>query len=432
MTTSKLWRTFGADLALFEVHSPDLPGDGYLRDEQITSLSIDAGTTMAGLSTSAAEVKLSGYHALDYSTDKPIRIDLSYYGRNLLAGLLGVPADLIRDRFRGRIAGQKVTDNGASGLTSSLTAQDWGAFIAQLERGGYGNRDEPDVARLYRSMFVHSGVPGATQLEQWGSTWHWIKWPDGEESNPQLLFPTSDIIGKYAADLGNFISVPRNGVPRAWSHDHLVALADDWRQINPHPLQRSQVLKPVEWTRDVTIPEQLQWQQWTGIGSTTSVVFTFPPPNDIVHRVETLDMLHIWDIQATPTSSGLRDVMWARVVRASATDLAVEKVSLDVLGLVRRNIGTDRSLVGQILTMNHGDPIALGWDWPDPVNGVYFAQRVAHTITPDSWTVDLDLVPALHVTGFPSTLDLAGQTWATGYPPATQWEAPTTTWEASP
>lgn len=432
MRPSPLWQTFGADRALFEVYSPDLPGDGFIRDEQITSISVDAGTTMTGLSTSAAEVKLRGYHALDYSTDKPLRIDLSYYGRNLLAGLLGVPADLIRDRFRGRIAAQKVTDNGTSRLASTLTAQDWGAFISQLERGGYAQRDEPTVWRMYRSLFVHSGIPGATQLEAWGSTWHWIKWPEEEQHNPQLLIPTSDILGKYAADIGNLISVPRNGVPRAWSHDHLIALAEAWADHNPHPLQRAQVRKPVEWDRAVTIPIQQQWLQWNGVGATDQVVWTFPPPNNIVHRTEQVDLTHIWDINSSPGVTGMTDVMSARVARASADRLAVNKVTLDLLKLYRRDQGTDRDLVRQLLILNHGDPVALGWDWPAPVNGVYFAQRVAHHITPDTWTVDLDLAPARHVTGRPSPTDLAGQTWATGYPPATPWEAPTTTWEASP
>lgn len=428
--TSKLWQTFGAIRSLFEVHSPDLPGDGYVRDEAIRSLSIDAGTTMFGLSTSAAEVTLHGSHELDYSSDKPIRIDLSSYGRHLLAGPLGVSPDSIRYRFKGRIAGQTVTDNGLKHLTTKLTAQDWAAFISQIDHGGYAFPDDPSVWRLYENTFNRLNVPVTPPMEAWGSVWHWVKWPDNHTGS--LLIPTSDVIGKYCADLGNLITISRDGTPRAWSHDHIIALAEQWRSVNPHPLQRSQVLKPVDWTRDVSIPIQLRWRQWQEIGSDQTIVVTFPPPNEIQHRVETIDMLHIWDIHNVAGETGLADIFRARSNRETRTRLAVEKVTIDVLALYRRNVGTDRALIGQILTMSHGDPVALGYDWPEPVNGVYFVQRIAHKITPDAWTVDLDLVHTLHVTGHPSPTDLAGETWATAYPSATVWDTPSTTWEDSP
>lgn len=431
--TSRLWRVLGATEPLFEIFSPDLPGTGILRDHDIHSISIDAGTTMAGLSTSAAEVSLRGNQELDYSSDKPVRIELSLYGRTLLAGPLGVSADSIRRRFDGRIAGQKITDKGENNLTTTLTAQDWAAFISQVEVGGFGYRDDPSVWRLYRSLFDYPNIAWVPAAQSWGSTWHWVKWDDPNIASK--LIPTSDIIGKYAEDLGNLLSVSRDGTPRAWSHDHLVALADQWRDINPHPLQRSQVLKPVEWSRPVSIPIQLQWRQWQEIGSTNTILWTFPPPNDIAHKVEVIDMLHIWDIHATPepnSTTGLADVMGARVMRETRADLAVEKVTLDLLMLFERNQGTDRALVGQVLKMTHGDPIVLARDWPYPVNGVYFAKTIAHTITPRSWTVELALMPTMHVTGHATTSDLAGQTWDTAYPGTTSWDEPSTTWEESP
>src|SRR5699024_9191153 len=145
---------------------------------------------------------------------------------------------------------------------------------------------------------------------------------------------------------------------------------------------------------------------------------------DIAHRIDELDMLHIWDIEATPDSTGLDRIMWARVNRATQTRPSVEKVTVDLLALFRRDQGTDRAMVGQLLTMTHGDPMTLGWDWPDLINGVYFAQRIAHKITLDSWTVTLELAPSLHVTGLAGSSDLAGQTWQTAYPSDTAWATP--------
>lgn len=435
---SPLWKALGATQPVF--HVDDGSGSGATMDDsRITSISIEAGTTMAGLSTAGATVEVTGYQGyLQPEDTTTFDISLTAYGGLLLSRLTGRSAESLRPRFRGRGTAHDITDtsdgNRTTKMRTTLTAQDWASFISQLDKGALARRSDPNLWRLYRSLFARAGIPGAFTLEAWGTRWHWVRFRDAEPDTK--VISTSDVLSKYLQDVGNFIRQDRNGYPKAWSHDHLQAIAADWRAFTPDPLQRSQVLSPVTWRRPATIPKSLWWQQTATVGdqTETGLGYSYTPSGTLVTRSVTLDMLHLWDIAWEPGAegSGYTDAMRARYHREKATDLILDTVTVDILRLIERNQGTDRAVAGHVLNLNHGDPITLGYDWPSEVRGVQFAQKVSHKITRDQWTVSLDLVPAPHVTGLAKPADLAGRTWDTAYPQPTQWETPSTSWEASP
>lgn len=422
---SRLWRALGLTSPLLTVTSPALAPD--LDDHSVSSVTIEAGTTMTGMSTAAATITAAGVHTFT-GTDTSVQVDLTAHGANRLAALTGRSAAALTARFRGRFAGQKVTDTGKA-TTTSLTAQDWPALVSQLEKGADTDPDNPSVWSLYEEMF---SVVGLGPLTPWGSTWPWVRLAPGDPSPKHIS--TGDVAGKYAADLGILIRQARDGAYTAWSHDHIRALADQWSSINPDPLQRSQVLKPVEWTRPSTIPTRIGWTQMLGIGDHNSKGSFLTGQTILASRIEHLDMTHVWDIGSTSTSPSddFLAVMNVRASRAAEFQLTVETVTVDVLALLERNAGTDRAIIGQLLTMNHGDPIALGYDWPDAVAGVYFAAKIIHRITPRAWHIELDLMPEAHVSGWKADPDLTGRTWDTAYPQPTPWDQPATTWETTP
>lgn len=430
MTTSRLWRTLGLTGPLLTVTSPALQAD--LDDHSLSSLTIEAGTTMAGMSTAAATITAAGVHTLATTTDTAVNIDLTPHGAARLSALTGRTAAALTARFRGRFSGQKVTDTG-NVTTTTLTAQDWPALVSQLDKGAEANQSEPSVWTLYESLLNSTGIPELyDKLVPWGSVWPWVRWaPDTPDP---YLIGTSDVTGKFAADLGILIRQARDGVYTAWSHDHIRALADQWSAINPDPLQRSQVLKPVEWTRASTIPTRISWTQQLGIGDHNNTGSYMTGRTTLASKIDDVDMTHVWDIGSTSLapSEDFLAVMNARASRASEYSLTVETVTVDVLALLERNSGVDRPVIGQLLTMNHGDPIALGYDWPDEVAGVYFAARIIHRITPRSWRIELDLMPEAHVSGWKAAPDLTGRTWETAYPRPTPWDQPATTWETTP
>ena len=432
---SPLWAALGATAPLFTV--ADGSGQGpAMTDHRVTGITTTAGTGMTGVTTASAEVTVAGYQAYIPDGNAAMTIDLTSYGASLLAGITGRSAAAIRDRFTGRVIAHEVTDTGtdktgAPRLTTKITGQDWAAFILQLDKGAAVTRTDPNMWRLYRSLVTRAGIPGYSTLTAWGSRWFWPEIPPAETT---LEVSTGDVVSKYMDLLGDLVRQDRAGAFTAWSHDHIAALSNAWADVNPDPLQRSQVVTPVSWTRPATIPRSIYWQQNHGAGDDTEngTGWSFSPEGNLVTRAETLNMLHIYDIFYTTGVSGYEDIMRARFYRQRNTDLRVEAVTVDVLALLRRGEAADRAQVGQLLTMNHGDPLALGYDWPSEVRGVYFAQRVAHKITRAAWTVDLELVPAHHVAGRRPSADLAGRTWDTAYIPTRHWDTPGTQWEYSP
>lgn len=428
---SKLWRRLGATAPVFNVTSPH----GTWDDHSLTSMSLSLGSAMAGISTSTAEVEVRWEIGSAPSSDQTIKVTLTPYGETLLAGLTGQPADRLRARFSGRIAGQTVTDRGDDKIrTTKVDAQDYLALISQLDRGAMVVRDFPALSSLYRSLFFTANLPNVPELEQWGSKWHQVRFTPEEAGSNSKAISTGDVVGRYAADVGNLIRQRRNNQPQGIAHDHIVSMADDWRIWGEHPLQRAQVRAPVSWVQATTVPVSLSWDQWDAPGSTTQVTWTITvgDPGHVT-KGEHLDMTHIWVIGG---ETGLHDAMTARVSAAAADWYRVEKVTVDILKLLRPDSegGTpvDRAQAGQLLVKEHGDVLTLGYDWPPNVAGVYFIKSLTETITPDSWLVDLDLLPANHVTGRPRPSDIAGSTWDTAYPQHITWDEPSTTWEDSP
>lgn len=419
---SYLWRALGATAPLFAVSSPS---HGTWNDGQLVSLSISLGSSLTGLSTSTANVDVRKELPQAPKSDQGIQIYLTTYGRDLLAALTGANPALITYMFTGRIASQTVTDHGAR-RTTSVTTQDWPALVSQLDVGAVATREEPNLAQLYRSLFTRAGIPYAPSLQQWGSTWHWVRWAEDDTTQMKLI-STSDVLSRYTADVGNLILQRRDGTPVSYSHDHMRDKATLWRQHAPDPLQRSQVIAPVEWTQPATVPLRMTWQQMRSIGE--HVVDTLTArvgDTSMVTKGENLDMTHIW----VYGDGGLYDAIIARLLTAAADSYRVEKVSVDVLALMRSP--ANRAQVGQLLSISHGDALTLGHDWPDTVSGVYFVERIAHQITPSSWVITLDLMPVHHVTGTSRPTDIAGRTWDTAYYASTLWDAPPTTWETSP
>lgn len=436
--TTRLWRALGAAGPLFVVE--DGTSAAALDDRRIISISIEAGTTMAGLSTSGATVEVSGYHAyLPPSDNAQMTIRLTNHGMALLSSLTGKPASLLQNRFVGRLTAHDVTDTGdgdrATKLRTTLTAQDWASFVSQLDKGALVTKADPNLWSLYQAMFSRAAIPRRSTLTPWGSIWHWVRFTPEEDGIDRKEISTGDILSRYTRDVGNFIRQDRDGAFAGWSHDHIRGLAEDWSDYHPDPLQRSQVLSPVTWRRAATIPKSIHWQQTTAIGDPgPGVGYSFQPDGDLITRAATLDMMHLWDVDWHTQSeggSGYAESMRAIFYRERGTDLTLDAVTIDVLKLAQ-GTPADRAQLGQLLTLSHGDPLAIGHDWPPEVRGVHFVQTISHKITRDQWTITLDLIPAAHVTGTAAGMDLAGRSWDTAYPQTTTWASPTTTWEDSP
>lgn len=425
---SRLWRVLGASAPVFEVESASFSGSTIRDDRTITGISIEGGTAMRGMSTAGATITLRGTHSLSGIGSYQVRVRLSDHGAARLQSLTGRTADYLRSRFSGRLAAQEITDNGEGRpAETKLTGQDWVSYISQIDKGAYADRQEPSVWRLYRSLFTQAQIPDMYSLTYWGAEWHWVKFT-AEDTGQLKHISTGDVLEKYAAELGNLIRTDRAGTPAANSHDNLVSNAKGWRTFFPDPLQRRHVLRPVSWSRQASIPVLARWTEYTPQAEWTPVQRVLYPRvgGGVPPLTQETDMTHVLVV-----GNGLRGPMAAAVAAASHNQLAVERVTVDVLGLLERDEGTDRLVVGHLLAMQHGDPVPLGYDWPTDVRGVYFAESITHSITASSWTIELVLTPSEHVTGSATPTDIAGRTWDTAMS-AYRWDNAETTWETTP
>lgn len=410
---SKLWRTLGATQSVFQVGS-NAHGDVFYYDDRISSISLTRGTTMAGLSTAGGSFTLAGKAPrLRTDTNDNVRISFTPYGRYLLNSL-GIALDtggVLSSRFYGRVTGQTVTDLGNDRYTTTVDVQDWAALLSQLDKGAAVLATDPGIDKLIDSLFNRADIP-AGPLTKWGSSWHLVR---GDAVGGFISFSTADTLS-LIADAGIFIRTLKDGRVVVWSHDHLVDVADDWATYWPDTLLRSQVLSPAEWTQPPGIRTVTAWTKVNSVGTTVTGTATIGYPSGYSVKSQSLDLTRLQE-----QGDGLNDRIIA-VASQGGPDLPrVEKVTIDVLGLIRRGHPTDLDTLAQLLNADHGAIVALAHDWPAEVVGVSFIQTMTETITPDTWRIELDLVPSNHVTGRPVP-PVRGRTWHSAYPATTTWD----------
>ena len=416
MATSRLWKALGASYPVFEVTTD---AHGTFTDDRLISLVTERGAGPVGLAPGTAEVVVRGVVPSQPATaDQNARVRLTTYGAVLLEQLTGYARDFLADRWFGRISGQRVDDqgDGPSGqarTTTTLTCADWANTVTQIDPDFYVQPDNPALLPLYQRAFTAANVPTVGTLSGLGSSWDVVYF----EPPPAAFDVTAaDAFGKYAADLGVLIRTRRSGHPQAIAVDHRQYEGAHWADVAPAPLLRHQVVRPVAWEQAATNTSRIvhKYRSPANPSAVVTRTVTLGSPSVVLHTEE-LDLSHVI------ASTTHLDAANARLYRNASSRYAVRTVKLDLLALLTRNDPGDRALVGQTLTREQGDVIALAYDWPPEVHGVYFIDRIRESVTNTSWVVELDLSPHNHVTGLPSP-PVPGPTWDSHYPRLTTWE----------
>lgn len=423
MTVSHVWRALGATEPVWEVTTTT---DTY-RDDRVASIATTLTCDPAGaLSEAAAEVTVVG--AAPPTMDDPLTVQLTDYGATLLPTIFGQGAAAIRLRYRGRIADRTVTDYGnpadALRATTTLSAQAWHAQAAVLGESPttYPAGTSLDtIARDIMPVGLFPVVAAGVLADAYS--------PHGYLT-ADLALSKADAIGRLA-EVGYQWSARRNGSLRAATctgrYEQGQALPAAVADGSTVPLMRRQVVAPAQWAQTPTTP-RVYPVTWTNAGVTSVLQFGAMSARRAVIREEPYNSTWMRDGGDLVPASAL-----AKGARTTDTGYAVQAVTLNVLALLRTGIEWDRRIVGQVLALEAGDPLALSYDWPPEVAGIYFTTSIAEQITPTSWTIALELAPHAAMTGQPSPA-VPGPTWDTAYPATTTWDtAPaTTTWESTP
>lgn len=435
MTISRLWRKLGAHGPLFTITADSW---GTIEDPTLAGYVVTHGSNgdATGLIGSTAEIRTAGNLAF-VNTASDVSIGLSDYGASVIAGIIGAdPAGTTpaRKRFFGRVAGVEVDDRGdrdRDSWSTSVGCSSYAALAKTLSATFHNTAFWPIVTTLYLAALKYE-LGGAATLALKGAGWPATRYVDGDELN------TSDVLGTWLDGLGVLLRTARGArvAFEAWTLAQRAAAGLALAQNTTAPaLLRRQCVAPVTWSIPFAVPSSITYsisRDDGGIETGGAIPFTGQPTAWNTTDINLTDLVRSTTDQAAiwPQSAAQADVFRSCPIRYS-----VNTIRVDLLHLLTTGDAVDKATAGMLLRLDAGDPVKLGYDWPDEISGIVYASRIREEVTPDSWTLDIDTHTSEQVTGsLTGTPPVPGATWDTAYPQSKAWDdAPTsTTWETAP
>lgn len=382
-------------------------------DAEISSVTITRGADQrgGGHTPSILEITVPGAvtAALNGAT---CRFSIRTAPANAIGAMVGKTGAQIMRRYHGRVGAMGVDDEGTRYSTtisaSSYTQQ-------MLMSPGL----EPVVGgrTVKRVLEDHLGVHDGSQLSgiEFGAYGTYDRVARDEEN--RMTF--SEVVSKYAAELGILIRQTRAGRTEAYTSEYRRDLATGIQLSNMPHLTRGQVLTPARWQQSNEQPgARVEYTITNENGVPVTRVAEIATNIGTVETVEK-DWAHVYadTLQTYLEAYGL---VWER----SARIYRLESISIDLLHLITSDNPYDRQQAGNLLTLEEGDPIYLSGDWANALQGVHFAQQIKETITSDSWQLDLALYPIVQVLGT-ITPPVPARVWAAARYP---WSDESRTW----
>lgn len=394
---------------------------GPIYDDRLVEITVTRGGPVEGLVPATAEVRVAGPLPPIPQASQATNLTMTTPMLQWVGDRAGMNVERLRYRFVGRVAEQSVTDTSRGQLESRATCTDWAALVASINPPAAAYRADPTLGHLYADLWDSSGVPTPAPTLLGEHRHRVVIGPD--DPNP-LPISTSDVWGLYAANIGTMIRTTRAGLPEAHALIYRRDAASTWQSTAPVPLQRTQVLSPVEWAMPAAVPTRvaLRWRGPTGQPQTTTLSVgdgSFTAATD--ERDTTM-------IQPVDGGTAVVAAANAMVWRSAPGGYSVRSLTCDVLALLGSTARADRQQAVQLLALEAGDPIALGTDWPEHVGGMHYVTQITERVTPDSWTVELEIIPHYQVTGMPAD-PVRSYSWDTALPTTATWDDVRAPWD---
>lgn len=315
-------------------------------------------------------------------------------------------------RFRGRLGRQTMEDMGDKKLPiNSMMAASWSSQLSY----------SPDVHTIPSGTNIYTLLQTILKPSYLGSRMNVIR-PDLtplDYTFGDVTGKYSDLIGKFAADIGILVRDTRDGrlevLPMPWRRDDALA-----RMPLIPSLSRSQALSPASWVQPNEQPA-------------TEYRLTYRDANNIVKTIvtsptgEVTGTAPVEDIDWTHFRAYTDQWQYIHGLRASGFDdrFRLETVTVDLLELLSSPYEYHWQQALYILKMQVGDPVYLGEDWPNPLKGVHFAEGITERIDSETWEFELNLVRFRELTGSEPTGTIPARVWSqANYP----WSNETREW----
>lgn len=386
-TPGRLYRKLPAEIGrpLFGFFSTEMQ----LYDADISSVTITRGADSrgGGLSPSVMEVTVPGEVAAAINGTTG-RFFMREIPADRLGAIVGKAGPEISDRYRGRLASVSVDDDGKR-FSSTITASSYTQQMLLSPRASRPLAGQT-IARVFNDAF--GTLDGSVLAGITFGTYGTYDRVAVSEPDPMTF---SDVIGKYATDLGILIRETRAGETHAYSSTYRRDLAiGPQLDTMPH-LTRAQALSPATWSQSNEQPGLRIEYSVTNAAGAVSVRTAEITTNLGMIETETLDWTYV---NGDDTLQTFLEA-YGRVQERSARHYRLESISVDLLHLISSPHEYHRQQAGNLLALEAGDPIYLSGDWPDRIAGVHFAQQIRETITADEWRLDLSLYPIAQVLG---------------------------------
>lgn len=407
MTESRLYKRLpSVPKPMFEVNASNIIRD----DHKVESITINHGTTGPdeGVNPSTCEVVLP--EQMIVRTRLPLTVRLTARAATEVARLVGHLPAAIRDRFTGRAGRQEIED--APVITSkgvdyrkktTLTAASWSAQLASAKN----HRVFPNqyligdlIFQIMRPPHLQSRIPVEVPVAT-------------PRTHGTAEGKYSDLIGKYAADIGIMMQQQRSGRVRVLTlplrkQDALNRLA------TVYPMTRSHAISPTTWEQPNDAGEERLSARYFDAGGVERVIDADGGAPGTAPLNE-LDWKHIeFDTNQYLFVNALES-------RSSTDGYTLPSITIDVLMLMNSPYVHHRYQAGYVMALNPGDTLNLSGDWHPNLRGIQFVTGIKETISADGWTFELNLTPYSHIIGEPSPV----------VPPRV-WESATATWNETP
>lgn len=372
---------------------------GTIQDNTITSIVVHRGKSVRGGGShpSTLEVGLKGRYSAGVAGSN-VTVKLNAPAATSLAAHLSVAASTITDRFTGRLATASIDDTGKKFHTTYGAA----SWIAQMNHA----KRKYTPAALTPMLSVIAGL-----LDAGNSKRHLDVYLFGDADKIATArdpVTYGDGIGPYAADIGILLQETRDGrtnvLPLEWRMANALTLMN-----SRLPLTRSQAISPATWEqRNENAAIRVEYKVTNQTGDpATRVAETTIGPDDLRETVE-IDWAYI---RTTNNAGQLYREALARVYESSERIYTIPSITIDLLALIKSDKAYHLKQAGQLLQLEAGDPVFFSGDWPDPVDGIHFAEGITETITPDEWKLELSLVPCAIAVGDKPTGKVPPRVW---------------------
>lgn len=418
---SRLWSRLGLKNNLIRVWSEADPALN-LNDSNIKAITINRGSGTVGDQDHTMELDTATNRGL--LTGQPIHCDLTNSGRDRIVALTGAPTN-IKPRFFGRVGRQTINDAGGrdgSQWQTSFYCSKWQSQLMNSDR--VGNQINGHPVTYLMDHFLNPTIDTSYLPYMPPATFSSPSADYGTMINDYDLgtakIPYSEFATKYLADPGYYMQNSRAGADRVMTLKYRWENAKS-RMATWYPLTRSQVISPAQWgqpNENVARNHKVSWLDSGGLKS----YIAGPDPSDM--RIPVVDH----DLSYIRYADEFQPIHLATVAYGGErTDSGwkIPTVDIDLLRLIDSPVYAHRAQARQLLQMEMGDPVFLSGDWYYALTGIHYATGITEKITPDGWTISLDLEPSVVAVGEWSP-SVPARTWESATYP---WNDATGTWD---